>query len=364
MAYFAGSNVGFGEASRPKTSGISSNSNSRPSTTGAGVRNFRGNVGSLSLADDHLSSPSLQEPFISPTRTSPLRTSPLSPSHQPVHTSLTKQGDTVIRSETVRSLLGELQSTVTDYATAVGQPIHSSSKSTQGLRRPFNPSSVLSRPASSFGASRRNESRASRRGYSQEEIDALSEPFVPGQSNSRTGSFSKNNISQPPEPISSRSLAKLHEISKSSDELISALAVLKKKQNIKKGLDSSSSGGGSSSEATMSAPAVSFGVNNLKSKRGDTVHVYSDRAEYTFIHPFLSIEVDMVMFFRDMIGIDVRSGSQGGLKGPAGKTRITFRLSRSLEAFGADGASPSLYIEFVSPSVALRVYDIIQEALG
>ena len=114
----------------------------------------------------------------------------------------------------------------------------------------------------------------------------------------------------------------------------------------------------------MSAPAISFGVNNLKSKRGDTVHVYTDRAEYTFIHPFLSIEVDMVMYFRDMIGIDVRSGSQGGLKGPAGKTRINFRLSRSLEAFGADGVSPSLYIEFVSPSVALRVYDLIQGALS
>ena len=344
MAYFAGSNVGFGETVRPKTS-------NRPSTTDQ-------SRGPTSLHGEfEVPAPSIIAP---PIRSSPLRSSPNSQSNQPGRSS--PAGDTAIRSETVRSLLGELQSTVTDYAAGLGQTIQSSSKSsTQGLRRPFNPSSVLSRPASSFGASRRNESRVSRRGYSQEEIAALSEPFIPGQTTSRTESFLKSSTISRPPPLDSRSLAKLHEISKSSDDLISALAVLREKQNVKKGLDSSSLGINAS--ATMSAPAISFGVNNLKSKRGDTVHVYTDRAEYTFIHPFLSIEVDMVMYFRVMIGIDVRSGSQGGLKGPAGKTRINFRLSRSLEAFGADGVSPSLYIEFVSPSVALRVYDIIQGAL-
>ena len=352
MAYFAGSNVGFGEASRPKTSNSSFSRNIKKKT------------------DSESDSFPLPSTHSSPLRSSPIR-SPPSPLQQqqqqyipnrssPILGSSSVEISNSIRNETVRSLLGELHATVTDYATAIGQPIHTTSRNTQGLRRPFNPSSVLSRPASSFGGSRRNESRNSRRGYSQEEIAALSEPFFPGSQTIKTTTLSKS-ISSRPSLLDIHSKAKLQEISKSSDDLINALAVLKERQNVKKGLDSSLYST-SSVSATISAPAISFGVNTLKSKRGDTVRVFNDRAEYTFIHPFLSIEVDMVMYFRDMIGLEVRSGSQGGLKGPAGKTRINFHLSRNLEAFGTDGISPSLYIEFVSPSVALRVYDLIHES--
>jgi len=350
MAYFAGSNVGFGEASRPKTSNSS----------------FSRNIKKTDSESDSFPLPST---LTSPLRSSPIR-SPPSPLQQqqqyipnrssPIIGSSSGEISNSIRNETVRSLLGELHATVTDYASAIGQPIHTTSRNIQGLRRPLNPSSVLSRPASSFGGSRRNESRNNRRGYSQEEIAALSEPFFPGSQTIKTTTLSKSTSSRP-SLLDTHSKAKLQEISKSSDDLISALAVLKERQNVKKGLDSSLYIT-SSMSATISAPAISFGVNTLKSKRGDTVRVFSDRAEYTFIHPFLSIEVDMVMYFRDMIGLEVRSGSQGGLKGPAGKTRINFHLLRNLEAFGTDGISPSLYIEFVSPSVALRVYDLIHEA--
>ena len=116
--------------------------------------------------------------------------------------------------------------------------------------------------------------------------------------------------------------------------------------------------GGTSERAVLAVPAIGMSVGPLHAKRGDTVRIFEDRAEYLFVHPFLAIEVEMVMYRRDLIDVSLLSGGAS-----RSRTVVSWMLARPLEAFRVDlegtNGGTRLTLEFVSPAVAARVRDLL-----
>jgi len=132
----------------------------------------------------------------------------------------------------------------------------------------------------------------------------------------------------------------------------------RQERNTEKVLVSDASFGGTNERAMLAVPAIGMSVGPLHAKRGDTVRVYEDRAEYLFVHPFLAIEIEMAMYRRDLIGVSLLSGGAS-----RSRTVVSWRLARPLEAFRADlygtNGGNRLTLEFVSPAVAARVRDLL-----
>lgn len=93
----------------------------------------------------------------------------------------------------------------------------------------------------------------------------------------------------------------------------------------KAGLDEPSGGGvGQDSSPIFSMPTKSFSVGNLNCRYPSPVRFFKDRCEYIFHHPFDSVEITMIMHYKDMIGPSITG------------CKLRFKLSHKLSQFQSD----------------------------
>ena len=222
------------------------------------------------------------------------------------------------------------------------------------------PSIALARPRSSWGATRRGFESASHLKESQNatapsplrrpriEIPSLRPP-------SRPSWEAQPRALRP--PLS----AQLAAIVDDAGALADQMRLLRARQDCQHEggeLIPDASLGGTSERAVLAVPAIGMSVGPLHAKRGDTVRIFDDRAEYLFVHPFLAVEIEMVMYRRDLIDVSLLSGGAS-----RSRTVVSWRLARPLEAFRADlegkNGGNRLTLEFVSPAVAARVRDLL-----
>ena len=257
-------------------------------------------------------------------------------------------------SEAVTKLTDEISSTVSAFREALGQtsllpvlPAHPP------------PSIALARPRSSWGATRRGFDTVSpSNGFGSAtapvslhrpriEIPSLRPPSRPSRDAQRRAR-------RP--PLSAQLAAIAGDAGALADEIGSLRSHQERRRGSAAGPNASFAE--SSERAVLAVPAIGMSVGTLRAKRGDTVRIYEDRAEYLFVHPFLAVEVEMVMYRRDLMDVSLLSGGAS-----RSRTVVSWRLARPLEAFRADleGATGGnrLTLEFVSPAVAARVRDLL-----
>ena len=256
-------------------------------------------------------------------------------------------------SEVVTKLTEEISSTVSALRDAFGQ---SPLPPVPPLLTP--PSIALARPRSSWGATRRGfESASPLKEYQNAtalsqlrrqriEIPSLRPPSRPSRE-------AQPRALRP--PLSAQLAAIVDDAGALADQM--RLLRARQERNTERVFVSDALGG-TSERAVLAVPAIGMSVGPLHAKRGDTVRIFDDRAEYLFVHPFLAVEVEMVMYRRDLIDVSLLSGGAS-----RSRTVVSWRLARPLEAFRADlegtNGGNRLTLEFVSPAVAARVSDLL-----
>ena len=243
-----------------------------------------------------------------------------------------------------------MEKTVAEFATSLGQAIPVSAV-------PRRAAGALGRPQSSWGAARRDSGGSSSLLHAH---GAAATPPQPQPSPPEVERFDIPSL-RPPRRMSQQTqslrppfASQLAAIASDAGAVTGALSALRVRQDERNGVAEQAP----AQPPVLSVPALAFHVGPLRSRRGDTVRVYHDRVEYCFIHPLHALEVEMVMYRLDLLDLRLLTGSLGG----AARTVVAWRLAQTLDAFRKDleGArSATLAIEFVSPSVALRVRDLI-----